>query len=50
MDGSVISHRVQALDDFIIVSMGNRRAHLAVTVKVSLEEILLWYPFIYKES
>lgn len=37
MDGFVISHWVLALDDFIIVSTGKRRSHLAVSIKVSLQ-------------
>lgn len=49
MDGSVISHWVHALDDFIIVSMDKLRSYLTVSIKVSLGEILLWSQVIYEE-
>lgn len=42
MDGFVISHWELALDDFIIVSIGKQRAHLAVSIEESWQRVTVY--------
>lgn len=42
MDGFVISHWVLALDDYIIVSIGKQRSHLAVSIEESWQRVTVY--------